>query len=222
MVLVIVIILLLMIMMIMMIILIIMIILLIIVIIMIIIIIMIVIIIYAVIETVTCMISLWTGRIQTWAVEERLQKGSLARVPRTLLQMTRLYVYIYIYICMHTMCVYTYIYIYVIYTYIHYLSIYLSIYLSLSLSLHIYIYITYHQGNPHIGQSRMLAPVRPRMQAAGLQRLKLQICEPSATNRRILLCCFKRIHFAADTIHPFSSTHTHTPYILPRMPHILP
>ena len=32
-----------------------------------------------------------------------------------------------------------------------------------------------HQGNPHIRESRISAPVRPRMQAAGLQCLKLQI-----------------------------------------------
>ena len=36
-----------------------------------------------------------------------------------------------------------------------------------------------HEGNPHIGESRMLAPARPRMQAAGLQRLKLQIAAAS-------------------------------------------
>ena len=31
-----------------------------------------------------------------------------------------------------------------------------------------------HQGNPHFRESRILAPVRPRMQAAALRRLKLQ------------------------------------------------
>ena len=33
----------------------------------------------------------------------------------------------------------------------------------------------YHQENPHIRDSRILAPVRPRTQAAGLQSLQLQI-----------------------------------------------
>ena len=32
-----------------------------------------------------------------------------------------------------------------------------------------------HQGNPHVREIRILAPVRPRMQASGLQCLKLQI-----------------------------------------------
>ena len=36
-----------------------------------------------------------------------------------------------------------------------------------------------HQGNPYIRESRMSAPVRPRMQAAGLQCLKLQIAAAS-------------------------------------------
>ena len=36
-----------------------------------------------------------------------------------------------------------------------------------------------HQGNPHIRESRILAPVRPRMQAAGLRCLKLQIAVAS-------------------------------------------
>ena len=33
----------------------------------------------------------------------------------------------------------------------------------------------YHQGNPHIREYRIFAPVRPRMQAAGLECLNLQI-----------------------------------------------
>ena len=42
--------------------------------------------------------------------------------------------------------------------------------------IYIYIYINiYHQGNQHIRESRIVAPVGPRMQAAGLQCLKLQI-----------------------------------------------
>ena len=36
-----------------------------------------------------------------------------------------------------------------------------------------------HQGNLHIRECRILAPVRPRMQAAGLQCLKLQIAVAS-------------------------------------------
>ena len=36
-----------------------------------------------------------------------------------------------------------------------------------------------NHGNPHIRESRTLAPVRPRMQAAGLQYLKLQIAVAS-------------------------------------------
>ena len=53
-------------------------------------------------------------------------------------------------------------------------------YLSLSLSLYIYIYIyrssetPAHQGKPHI-----VPPVRPSMQAAGLQCLKLLIAAAS-------------------------------------------
>ena len=36
-----------------------------------------------------------------------------------------------------------------------------------------------HQGNPHIRESRILASVRPRMQAASLQWLELQIAAAS-------------------------------------------
>ena len=47
--------------------------------------------------------------------------------------------------------------------------------LALVLLLIVVVVVVVHQGNPHIREGRALAPARPRMQAAGLQRPKLQI-----------------------------------------------
>ena len=59
------------------------------------------------------------------------------------------------------------------YRYVYmYTSIYLSLYIYIYIYIHIYIYIYIYIC---IRESRMLAPARPRMQAAGVQCLKLQI-----------------------------------------------
>ena len=95
-----------------------------------------------------------------------------------------MYVYIYIYIQRYICHIYIYIYTHKQINICVYIYIYIYIHISIyeagldkqrQRSSATQVQMTRSSGNPHVRENRILAPVRPRMQAAGLQCLKLQI-----------------------------------------------